>query len=187
METIERVREPEGSALSLGLGLFLTLLGGAAILYSALAAVFSVLLLGLVLVLGGVLLGFHALRRVEGRMTQLLLAILAIAAGYLVLLNPVGSALSLSLLIALYFVVAGLFRAISAIRERFDGWGWVLANGAVSLLLGALLLVGWPSSGLWALGLFVGIDLAFAGLGLMLMGSARRWTRRTTLRTAPVG
>ncbi len=60
-------------------------------------------------------------------------------------------------------MVAGTFRIIFAVMERFPSWGWVLCNGIVTVLLGFAICQQWPASGLWVLGLFVGIELIVNG------------------------
>jgi uncharacterized membrane protein HdeD (DUF308 family) len=95
--------------------------------------------------------------------------------------RPAESAIELTLIIAFFLIFGGIFRVIYALSERFTGWGWVLLNGGVSLLLGLLVYKQWPGSGLWLIGLFVGIELIFNGwawimlsLGLRPTGSATK-------------
>lgn len=83
--------------------------------------------------------------------------------------------MGLTLMIALFLMVGGIFRMIFAISERFSGWGWVLLNGAVSLMLGLLIYKQWPASGFWVIGTFLGIDLILNGWGwIMLALDARK-------------
>jgi uncharacterized membrane protein HdeD (DUF308 family) len=57
-----------------------------------------------------------------------------------------------------------VFRIIVALLERFPSWGWVLANGVITALLGVAIWQQWPASGLWVLGTLVGIDLIVNGV-----------------------
>jgi uncharacterized membrane protein HdeD (DUF308 family) len=68
-----------------------------------------------------------------------------------------------ALMLAAAFFGSGLFRIIVALSERFYGWGWVLLNGIITLVLGILIWRGWPDAAFWVIGLFVGIDMLFAG------------------------
>ena len=61
-----------------------------------------------------------------------------------------------------------------SVAERFEGWGWVLLNGVVSVILGAGIWREWPLSGLWVIGLFVGIEMLFGGLSWVMLGLAVR-------------
>ncbi|HKA05946.1 MAG TPA: DUF308 domain-containing protein, partial [Gemmataceae bacterium] len=91
------------------------------------------------------------------------LAILYAAAGFVMLVNPVTAAESLTLLFAVFGLVGGPFRIAVGLVERFPSWGWVVLNGAITILLGVAILAKWPESSLWVLGMFVGIDLVFNG------------------------
>jgi len=59
--------------------------------------------------------------------------------------------------------VTGLFQLIEPLWISLPGWGWHVLNGLVALVLGVLVLAQWPASGLWVIGLFIGIDLVFYG------------------------
>jgi uncharacterized membrane protein HdeD (DUF308 family) len=68
------------------------------------------------------------------------------------------------MLMAIYFIVGGMFEVIAPLFMRLPDTGWHALNGVVSIVLGVLVLAQWPISGLWAIGLFVGIDLLFHGI-----------------------
>jgi uncharacterized membrane protein HdeD (DUF308 family) len=57
----------------------------------------------------------------------------------------------------------------SAIWYRFPNWGWVTLSGAVSVALGLKLWGAWPASGLWFIGLCIGIDLIVEGAGWIML------------------
>jgi uncharacterized membrane protein HdeD (DUF308 family) len=61
-------------------------------------------------------------------------------------------------------MIGGTFRIIVSLFERFSSWGWVFFNGIITLFLGIAIWRQWPQSGLWVLGLFVGIDLIVNGM-----------------------
>jgi uncharacterized membrane protein HdeD (DUF308 family) len=73
------------------------------------------------------------------------------------------------LLIGAFFLVAGIVRILSAMFLRFERWGLYFLNGFVSLILGILIFAGWPASGLWVIGLFVGIDIFLAGISWIFL------------------
>ena len=83
--------------------------------------------------------------------------------------DPVRAATVLTLLLAAAFLVGGALRIIFSLVSRFDAWPWVLLNGVVDLVLGFLILNGWPDSSLWVIGLFVGIDLFFHGWSWVIL------------------
>jgi acyl dehydratase len=82
----------------------------------------------------------------------------------------------LTLVMALFFFVGGLFQIVDSAVLGFSGWGWHLIDGLITIVLGLMILAQWPASGLWVIGLFVGIDLIFYGLAWIAIA-----------RTAPIG
>jgi uncharacterized membrane protein HdeD (DUF308 family) len=103
-------------------------------------------------------------------LTGLLYAVL----GVLLLRRPLASASAFTLMLAAAFLVSGLFRIIVALSERFHGWGWVLVNGIVTLVLGILIWQEWPEASYWVIGLFVGIEMLFAGWSWVMVALAVR-------------
>ena len=104
---------------------------------------------------------------------ELMAAILYLIMGVVLLTDPLAGVLSMTLFVSAAFIVAGVSRCIAAFRMKSaDGWGWVLANGVVSLLLGVMLGAQFPFSGLWALGLLVGMNLLFSGMTAILVHAA---------------
>jgi uncharacterized membrane protein HdeD (DUF308 family) len=61
------------------------------------------------------------------------------------------------------FLVGGLFQLVGSVALALPGWGWQAADGVITFVLGLLVLAGWPTSGLWVIGLFLGIDLILYG------------------------
>jgi uncharacterized membrane protein HdeD (DUF308 family) len=83
------------------------------------------------------------------------------------------------LVAAIFLMVGGVFRIISALADRFSGWGWVLLNGVVTLMLGILIYKGWPETGLWAIGLFIGIEMIFNGWAWIMLAAVLRSAPKT--------
>jgi uncharacterized membrane protein HdeD (DUF308 family) len=92
----------------------------------------------------------------------------------MMIFNPGISAVSLALLIASFFIVGGVFRIVRAVTVRFRNWSWVVFNGAVTAALGILIWASWPLSGLWLIGLFLGIEMIFYGWSMIMLASAGR-------------
>lgn len=110
----------------------------------------------------------------SGTLVHLLVGVLYVIVGTMVIDQPEGSAIQLTLIISIFLIVSGIFRIVFALSERFAGWGWVLLNGAITLLLGMLIYKQWPASGLWTIGLFVGIDLIFNGWAWIMLALGLR-------------
>ena len=73
------------------------------------------------------------------------------------------SAEVVTVVIAMFFLIGGLFQLIGSLAIALPGWGWQAADGIITLVLGLLVLAQWPASGLWVIGLLVGIDLILYG------------------------
>ena len=118
----------------------------------------------------------------RGFLLELLSAVLYLGVGILLLVNPLEGALALTIVLAAFLVVEGIFKIIMAMRVRdHDGWGWLLASGILSVTLGVLIWAQWPASGLWVIGLLVGIQLLFTGWSLVMLAlAARRHALGTT-------
>lgn len=155
----------------LALGILLVLLGAAAISTAFYSTIFTMIILGFFLLCGGVVQIFQAVlaRKWSGFFLALLLGILYIITGFISISKPAEAAVGLTLLIAVLCFVGGLFRMITSLVLRFEYWGWVFFNGLVTFILGILIYSEWPISGLWVIGLFVGIDLILAGWSWILL------------------
>jgi uncharacterized membrane protein HdeD (DUF308 family) len=149
----------------LALGIALIVLGLIAVSDAYLATVASVIVFGWILIAGGVLLGFISF--LTGKWSGFLLAlaagILSFITGIMMLRAPLAGAATLTLLILSFFIIEGIYRTIASIALRFPNWGWSLASGIVSIVLGGILLAGWPQISFWFVGLLVGIDLIVHG------------------------
>jgi uncharacterized membrane protein HdeD (DUF308 family) len=177
----ESLREIWGFLL--GMGIALMLLGGAAIGSSFIATFATVLVFGLLLLLGAILQMVTAVwgRSWKGFFLHLLAGALYLIAGVFMIQNPLEAAIGLTFLIAVCLLVAGALRIVLSVIERFDGWGWALLNGIVSLLLGAGIWRQWPLSGLWVIGLFVGIEMVFSGVSWVMLALTVRSTVKGSL------
>lgn len=90
-------------------------------------------------------------------------------------LNPLLAATALTLMLGVTLVVSGILRIVLAFNMKSESpWIWVSLSGLVTLALGVILLARWPLSGLYALGIFLGIDLVFAGAAWIGLGLAAR-------------
>lgn len=149
----------------LGIGLGLILLGILAVGASVFVTLASMVFFGVLLLIGGIIQAINAFRTRKGGgfLVNTLSAILYIIVGILLIMHPAIGAITLTLLIAAIFTISGLFKIVAALAHRYAHWGWLLFNGIITLALGILIWAQWPVSGLWVIGLFIGIDLIIAG------------------------
>ena len=169
------------------LGISMVILGTIALFITPAATLGTVLVLGWLLVVSGIVEAIHSfsVRRWSGIFLHLIGGILGVLVGLLVVTHPVAGALAWTLLFASFFTVIGLFRLVAAIRLKFPNWGWAAFDGAVTLLLGLLLWIDWPGSGIWFLGFAVGISLLLRGWSYIMFAIAIRSSpRRVELKQA---
>jgi len=160
----------------LTLGIVMVLLGTIALFITPAATIGTVLVLGWLLVVSGIVEAVQSfrVRNWSGIFFHLIGGGLGVLVGLLVVTHPIAGALVFTLLFASFFCVIGVFRMIAAIRLKFPNWGWAAFDGAVTLLLGILLSAQWPVSGLWFLGFAVGISLLLRGWSYVMFAFAVR-------------
>ena len=158
----------------LALGMAKIILGTIALGETFLMTVFSVKLLGWLLIIGGIMSVFHAFkeRGWDGFIVDLLTGLLYAIVGFIAVSNPVESAVSLTLVIALFLLISGAFRVVEGLVGNFPHRMWVILNGVINLVLGFMIMRQWPVSGLWVIGLFVGIEMIFYGWSLVMLALA---------------
>jgi uncharacterized membrane protein HdeD (DUF308 family) len=147
------------------LGILLIVGGTLAIGYDVFATELFVTFFGILLVVGGaaqIVSSFWA-GRWSGFLLSLLAGILYVVVGGELVARPFIGAEALTLLLGSFFLVGGIFRVVAAMTLRLHHWGWIMLNGVITSLLGLLVLAEWPQSGLFVIGLFVGIDMLFNG------------------------
>lgn len=149
----------------LAFGIILMLLGIAAVVRAVTATVATMVFFGWLLLFSGVIEFVHAFMvgKWAGFFLHILVAFLFGITGALMVFRPVISAEAVTFVMSVFFLVAGLYQLFASIWTHLPGWGWQAVNGALSAIMGVLLLMQWPVSGLWVVGLFVGIDLIFYG------------------------
>jgi uncharacterized membrane protein HdeD (DUF308 family) len=137
------------------------------------ATVVTVFVVGVMMLLSGVAEVISAFQiKTWGKfLLWVLLGLLYIVAGFLTFENPLLAAAVLTLLLGCALLVSGVMRIILAFSMKQEmPWVWVAISGVVTFLLGLIILAHWPVSGLYILGVFLGIDLIFAGLGWIGIG-----------------
>ena len=155
----------------LAFGITLVLLGIVAVVRSFMATVASMMFFGWLLLCSGIIEFAHAFMvgKWAGFFVHLLIALVFGITGALMVFKPVISAEAVTLVMAMFFLVAGLYQFFASMWSNLPGEGWGAANGMISAIMGMLLLAQWPVSGLWVVGLFIGIDLIFYGSAWIAM------------------
>jgi uncharacterized membrane protein HdeD (DUF308 family) len=156
------------------LGIVLIALGVAAVLTPAVAGSTVVIVIGFILLIAGIVSVVRGLKAEAGteKAMGIILGIITGLAGIAVIGHPILGLAFLTLLLVGYFVAEGVWKIVVSFRYRpATGWKWLLASGALSLLLGLLIWNQWPVSGMWAVGVLVGVNLFGTGLALVTLAS----------------
>ncbi len=170
-EAIERLRAKWAAIAAFGV--LLVLLGVAAITFSIFSTIATVTLNGVLFLIAGVAeigIGMHA--RSWGRFFLWVIGgVLYIAAGLICILNPTLASVVLTLLLGAGLIAAGVVRLVLALQlPRAEPRGLVFLAGAVTILLGLVIVVHWPLDSVYVLGTLLGVDLLFHGVGWVAFG-----------------
>ena len=184
MSGLEEIRKSWGWFLVLGI--LLIVLGVVCVGTARTATTASMLILGWILVLSGVVWLVNAFRVLSwgGFFLYFLNALIRGFVGYLLIRHPHAGAEGITLLLASLFVVGGLFRAVGASIIRFPTWSWTVFAGLCAVALGFMLLVYWPSTSSFFIGLAIGIDLLLDGAALVGFAAAIYSLPKLSSRTA---
>ncbi len=156
-------------------GILLLLLGTAGVALPGLMSLATSVFIGWMLLIGGLFWGYHTFRSNPRSFIDWLKPLLLLVAGVLMLLNPVTGIAAVGLMISFYLFLDafGSFALAKELKPQ-KGWGWMVFNGIMSLLLAMLFLIGWPVTSLVLVGIYVGISLIFDGWALVMLGWALR-------------
>jgi uncharacterized membrane protein HdeD (DUF308 family) len=152
---------------SMFVGALLLLAGLMAIVLPPIAGIAASIFFGWLLLVGGVahLVYAWSERRTGAVLWQILIGVVYVIAALYMLVLPVAGLVTLTLVLAFYIVVSGIFElAVFARLRRLRGAVWFLVDGLVSLLLAGLIFFHWPWSSLWFVGTLVGISLLLSGI-----------------------
>jgi uncharacterized membrane protein HdeD (DUF308 family) len=169
-------------------GIVLVVLGVLAIIIPPIATIAVTIFLGWLFLISGIvgLVTTFWARHAPGFWWSLLSAVVAIAAGVVLLGWPVPGAVSLTLLLIVFFIIEGVLSIMYALehkKELSGRWGWMLISGIIDLILAAIIWGGLPGTAAWALGLLVGINMLFGGFAMIAMALHARHADPTTSAT----
>ncbi len=144
-------------------------------------------------VIGGLLLVAGVLQVIQGlresslisKLLPVILGAVMIVAGGSVLARPLIGMAVLTLVLAVAFIVEGVWKVVVSFSYRpAAGWIGLLLSGILAIVLGGIIWAEWPISGLWAIGVLVGVNLLVTGLTIVLLAVT---VRRATELQAPLG
>jgi uncharacterized membrane protein HdeD (DUF308 family) len=158
------------------IGILLMVLGATCIVKAQTATTFSILVLGWILVISGVFWLVNSFLTVTVPIFFLFLlnALIRGGVGYLLIRHPNAGAEGVTMVLAVLFIVGGLFRTAGASVIKFPWWGWTVLSGVVAVVLGVYLLANWPVASTFFVGVVIGVDLFFDGGALLAFAAAIR-------------
>jgi len=167
----------KGGGRVMAFGVLMLILGGLALAAPLVTGYSIALLVGLLVLVGGVTRMIWALGAGSlGRgLAGLLVGALTLVCGIAMIASPLFAAGLLTIVLAAYFLVDGVFEVLAALAVRpRPGWGWMLFGGVVSIALGVMMWRQFPLAGPWAVGVLLGIKLFFSGLMMLTLGTTAR-------------
>lgn len=167
----------KNARLAVIMGIIMVICGVLAVGSPFAAGVYVTIFVGVMLAFGGIaqcFLAFQAGAFGNGLLIFVVGALTA-AAGFYIFNQPLEGLATITLFLTAYFIVTGIFELVSAFQIRpAEGWGMMLFNGIVTLLLGIMIWSEFPLSGAWAVGVLFGVKLIFSGWSLIFIGRSVR-------------
>jgi uncharacterized membrane protein HdeD (DUF308 family) len=167
----------KNSGFLIFLGVLTVIFGVVAIGSPLITGVAVAVFVGFLLLASGVAQVVHALKSKQWGtgFWGTVIGVLGVAAGLLMIFRPLVGLVTMTILLAIYFLVDGVSEIIAAVKIKPDqGWGWVLFNGIIAVVLGLMIWRQWPVSGAWAIGLLVGIHILMTGWSMIILGTGAR-------------
>ena len=158
-------------------GIIAIILGIFAMLAPGLTGISVAILVGVIVLVAGIvriIWAFQAGSLGKG-LLMFVIGGLTLLCGIALLANPLFASGVLTVMLAVYFILDGIFEIVASVQlHPRAGWGWMLFGGIVSIWLGIMIWRQFPLSGVWAIGILLGIKLFFVGLIMVMGGSAVR-------------
>src|SRR5208283_4587152 len=165
------------SGWSIALGVLMIVLGIIAMLAPWEFGIVIALIIGWSAIFNGVAQIIYGIRTHSGGRTviEVILGLVYIVAGIYLLMHPVGGLLVLTLFLACFLLVYGIFALVLAFQMRpLPGWGWVMFDAIITILLGILIWAHWPLNSEWIVGTLFGISILVSGVTRLMMSLAIR-------------
>lgn len=159
------------------MGVLLVIFGVVAIATPAVAGATVVMVIGAVLALVGIVQIITGLRTdgMVNKITPVVLGVLALLCGGTLLGEPWIGMKYITLFLAIFFGIEGFSKIVASFSYRpASGWFMLLISGVIAMFLGFLIWKQWPISGMWAVGILVGVNLLSTGISMIFLASTIR-------------
>jgi uncharacterized membrane protein HdeD (DUF308 family) len=154
------------------LGILCVIFGMVAIASPLFAGTMVTIVIGIFMLVAGISEAIHGTHLQQGKAPAIIKGLLVLTAGGLMLSKPLFGLAMLTMMMAIYFIIDGIMWCTLAIKSRPQPhWGMALFNGIITFVLGFMIWRSWPLSGVWAIGVLMGIRVMMAGWTLIFFGS----------------
>jgi len=166
-----------GVKISIVWAVLLIVFGFLAIALPMASSVGIVILLAWLIVFSG---GFQFIHAFQSKgagniIWKLLVAVLYLIVGIYFLMNPGIAVASFTLVLAIFFFAEGVLDlAVYFTARAAHGAGWILFDGIITIILGALIWAHWPSTAAWVIGTLVGISMIMTGTTRLMISLAAK-------------
>lgn len=168
----------QGAGWTIAAGVLLVIAGICALCAPLLAAAVFSIFVGWAMVFGGVAQAIYAFSTKDSAghvIWKVLLAILYVATGVYILINPGAGVVALAFVLGWMLLVEAVLLAVLAFQVRpRQGWGLWLFDAIVTLALAVFILVNWPGNSYVILAAFVGVSMILSGVSRLILGSTVR-------------
>lgn len=161
----------------LGLGILFVLLGFIGLGMTVGLTLVSMYFFGILFIVAGIaqIADVFKSHHWKGIVGHALIAVLYVMGGAYILYDPFLASAVITTLIAWILILVGITRIIMAfVLRHAAGWGWLLFAGLTAIILGVLILMQWPYSALWVIGMFIAIELFVNGWTYIFMAIGMR-------------
>lgn len=165
----------------LALGILFIILGTIGLGMSVSLTLVSVLFFGWLLIIGGVfqLVEAFKVKGWKSVLWHIIMAVIYVIAGAVILYDPIGGALALTMILSAALIAIGILRIMMGFQLKgASGWWWPLVAGLLSIVLGVMIMAKWPSSAFWVIGMFIAIDMIFNGWSYVMMALTAKQAAR---------
>jgi uncharacterized membrane protein HdeD (DUF308 family) len=163
-----------GSRVSVVWGIIVLILGVLAMMAPLVSGIAVTVMVALLLLAAGLAQSMYAFKSetILSGVSTFLFGGLTVLCGVAMLFFPGKGLAAITMFLAFYFIADGIINLVNGFRFRpFKGWGSMVFSGIISLLLGWMIWSKWPVSGIWAVGILVGVRLLFTGWTMIILGA----------------
>ena len=168
---IDKEKLKEFSTLSIISGIIMVIAGILAIIHPIAGSLTFVLFLGALFIGMGLIQGFTTFKAHTKSLSAWFKVLMLLITGILLLIWPVSGIAAVAILFAAYFFVDAFASfGIGLDLKPLKGWWLSILNGVLSFILGIIMIIGWPFSAPFTVGIIVGVSFLMDGFVLIYIG-----------------